>query len=369
MTQYYGHTNTIRKAITAFMSLFNDLYIEKYRTDGKSNLYRVPIQFVNREKFLSQLESKVHFASDHDDSINGALFELDMILPRMSVNMVALTYDPQRKIGKTQKVLSCDAGNNLGSIKREFVYAPAPWNLELELAVISKNVDDGLQIIEQIIPFFQPSLNVNIKILDNFESVSVPIILDSITPNHDEEMDESGYRFFVWILNFRMKLSFFPIRHIKGTIKDILVNVHPNEYDNESDIFTQYQLNAEKIVDISDSTSYFVLQFDRDTKSININQRNTFVDTTENIGTESFSFIFFSSEGGFDHTSTDFYLQDLAGSFAWHVKISNNVIKITKDLTQNPLLYPQIYNFKEVLTGETFAMGITAGGGLDISKV
>ena len=114
------------------MDLFNDMYIEKYRADGSEQLFRVPIQFANREKYLQQLQSRVHHGSDHDGSVNKSLFELDMILPRMSVNILALSYDVQRKVGKQNKIFACEPCS-LNELNHPFTNTPAPWNLELEL--------------------------------------------------------------------------------------------------------------------------------------------------------------------------------------------------------------------------------------------
>ena len=219
--EYFGHSNIVRKSVITFMDLFNDMYIEKYRSDGSEQLFRVPIQFVNREKYLQQLQSRVHHGSDHDGSVNNALFELDMILPRMSVNLLALSYDVQRKVGKQQKIFSCEPCS-LNEMNHPFTNVPAPWNLELELSIISKNMDDGLQLLEQIVPYFQPSLSVNINFQEGYASDSVPIILDSVVPTIDEDLDDDIYRYFTWILNFRMKVNFHLPKRLKGRIKDII---------------------------------------------------------------------------------------------------------------------------------------------------
>ena len=47
-------------------------------------------------------------------------------------------------------------------------YMPVPYNLDFELYILAKNQDDGLQIVEQILPYFQPEYNVTITPVEGF---------------------------------------------------------------------------------------------------------------------------------------------------------------------------------------------------------
>ena len=46
---------------------------------------------------------------------------------------------------------------------------PIPYNLNFELAIMAKNQDDGLQILEQILPFFQPSFNITLNLVPTMD--------------------------------------------------------------------------------------------------------------------------------------------------------------------------------------------------------
>jgi hypothetical protein len=351
------------------MDLFNDMYIEKLRSNGDKTLFRVPIQFANRHKFLSQLETRVQFAGDHDGRHNDARFEIDSILPRLSVNILSLSYDPVRHISKTQKIYACDPCS-LSDLNHPSAFTPAPWNMELELSVLSKNMDDGLQIIEQIIPFFQPSLSINIKNLEGFASDSVPIILDSVTPTIDEEMDNETPRVFVWILNFRMKLAFHMPKKISGRVNDIIFNIHPNEKGAEGDQFTQYQFAAELRDDVVDSTSHFAMIFEHDPETLQVKSWNPdlpTVDTTH--GDTAYQYAIIRSEGGYDTTGDSFYMTDLGGVQTWLVTIRYNLVKISTTTSPDAIGAPQSKTFKETTTDALFAMAITAAGVLDVTKI
>jgi len=366
--EYFAHRNIIRKSVISFMTLFDKIWIEKYRTNGTSKLFRVPIQFANREKWLQQLQSRVHFAGNHDGFHNNTRFEIDMIFPRISANITSLSYDTMRKVGKTNKLFSCEACS-LNELNVDTSFAPAPWNLEFELAIISKNMDDGLQIIEQIVPFFQPSLSVNIKYLEGFASDSVPIILDSITPTHDEDLDADVERNFIWILTFRMKINFHMPKKIKGRIDDVIMNLHPNEKGAEYDQLTQFQLNAEKLENINQLSDMFALIYDREQETIQIqkNSENEIRSFEEEFKDVNYQLSLMVSQGEFDYTADEFYMTDLAGTTTYLVQADFNLIKIKTSTSDEAIGAPQIVQFEEVTSGNTFMMAISDTGDLEIS--
>lgn len=366
--EYFGHSNIVRKSIITFMDLFNDMYIEKYRADGSEQLFRVPIQFANREKYLQQLQSRVHHGSDHDGSVNKSLFELDMILPRMSVNILALSYDVQRKVGKQNKIFACEPCS-LNELNHPFTNTPAPWNLELELSIISKNMDDGLQLLEQIVPYFQPSLSVNINFQEGYASDSVPIILDSVVPTMDEDLDDDTYRYFTWILNFRMKVNFHLPKKLKGRIKDIITNIHPNEKGDPADRFTQYQLAAEEFDVVHDSTSYYAMTFDSPDSGVDPADVTLRLWTDVSIpklesdhGDTTYEWAQIRSDGGLeplDGPHSEFILHDIdGGPVYWTVTFRYNVITV---ITTTETSVQQFIDIQETSTETPFRLAVQGG--------
>lgn len=364
--EYFGHSNATRKAVIAFMDLFNDLYIEKIRANGQNQLFRVPIQFANRQKWLQQLESRVHFAGDHDGQLNEARFELDMILPRLSVNITGFEYDTSRKIAKTQKIYACEPCS-LNPDDHPYVSAPAPWNINIELSAITKNMDDGLQIIEQIVPYFQPSLSVNIKMLDGYKSESVPIVLEGVTPNIDDELEDGAQRLFIWTLNFKMKMNFPMPKKKRGRIKDIVYNIHPQERTADYDQFNQYQLASELFTAPSDSTNYYALTFQYEPKDIVVRKwdddtlakfQSVYLDSTYNV-------LIVKSEGGWVATAEPFYMTGLDGVTTYQVTFRFNVVRVIATTAPEAVGSPQYYTFQEETTGTGFLMAINSSGELE----
>ena len=146
---YFYHQN-IRKTIVAFGNLFNNLYIK--HEDGDGNDYsdvRVPLAYGPTQKFLARLEQQADLNKP-----------VAITLPRMSFEMNSIKYDPARKSGISQSFKSSD-GNN---IKK--VFMPVPYNIGFELNIMAKLNEDVLQIIEQILPFFQPAFSVTVDMVD-----------------------------------------------------------------------------------------------------------------------------------------------------------------------------------------------------------
>jgi len=127
-------------------------------------------------------------------------------LPRMSFEMTRIQYDPTRKTGVTQTFKANDTTDN----KTKKVFMPVPYNIEFELNIFSKLNDDALQIIEQILPFFQPSFNLTVDLVESIgEKRDIPIILDSIDFQDDYEGSFETRRALIYTLRFTAKTYLF----------------------------------------------------------------------------------------------------------------------------------------------------------------
>jgi hypothetical protein len=124
----------------------------------------------------------------------------------MSFEMTRISYDPTRKTGITQTFKSVE----VGSSKIKKVFMPVPYNIEFELNIFSKLNDDALQIIEQILPFFQPSFNLTVDLVSSIgEKRDIPIILDSIDFQDDYEGSFQTRRALIYTLRFTAKTYLF----------------------------------------------------------------------------------------------------------------------------------------------------------------
>lgn len=207
----------MRKTVAVFGTLFNNLtIIRKNGSGGVVNQIKVPLAYGPKQKFLARIDQQL----DNDSS-------MAIKLPRMSFEITALDLDTNQKM---QKGLSAacsersDDPTNVKSIKHAVAY-----NIGMQLNVMAKNQDDGLQVLEQILPYFQPEYTVAINPIDDMTfSQDVPIVLNSVSVNDDYEGDLAERRVLVYTLDFVMKMKFYGPTSESGIIKSIDVNFASN---------------------------------------------------------------------------------------------------------------------------------------------
>ena len=209
---YYYHQIT-RKTIIAFGTLFNEIYIKhKINDDDIISDMRVPLGYGPTQKFLAKVEQQ--------EKLNKAVA---ITLPRMSFEMTSIQYDATRKAGVTQTFKASD-GTNLKK-----VFMPVPYNIGFELNILTKLNDDALQIVEQILPYFQPSFNLTVDLIDSIgEKRDIPIVLDSVSFQDDYEGDFSTRRSLIYTLQFTAKTYLFgPIADsTEGLIRKVQVDMY-----------------------------------------------------------------------------------------------------------------------------------------------
>ena len=199
----YSYHEIFRKTIVAFGTLFNN--IELKRSD---EVMKVPLAYGPKQKFLARLEQ-------NPDPTNK---RVQITLPRLSFEISGVSYDSSRKVSPTQKI---KFSNNSTTNKNAFM--PVPYNIGFELAIISKNQDDGLQIIEQILPFFQPHYNLSVKLATTIgETKDIPVVLQNIDYEDDYEGDFAQRRAIIYTLQFTAKTYLYgPITDAKVIKKSI----------------------------------------------------------------------------------------------------------------------------------------------------
>ena len=188
----YFYNEILRRTIIGFGTLFNSISIKQ---DGSP--LRVPLAYGPTQKFLARL--------NQSPDLNKAT---SLSLPRMSFEFTGLTYDPSRKVTTTQKIVVQNPDSDTPDEKK--VYMPVPYNMQFELAVMCKLNDDALQIVEQILPYFQPSYNLTVNLVGSIkEKRDIPIVLENITMQDDYEGDFESRRVLLYTLRFTAKTYLF----------------------------------------------------------------------------------------------------------------------------------------------------------------
>ena len=212
----YFYHEIIRKTIIGFGTLFNNVYIRHPNGDGGIlDETKVGLSYGPVQKFLTKIQ-------EQQEANKGVA----ITLPRMSFEMTGIQYDSSRKTSITQTFKTCDKE---GNIKK--VFMPVPYNITFELNIFSKLNDDALQIVEQILPFFQPSFNFTIDLVDSIgEKKDVPLVLDSIDFQDDYEGSFQSRRALIYTLRFTAKTYMFgPIADsTEGFIRKVQVDLYSN---------------------------------------------------------------------------------------------------------------------------------------------
>jgi hypothetical protein len=203
----YSYNEIFRKTVVAFGTLFNNIEIRR-----SDEVMKVPLAYGPKQKFLARLDQV-------PDPTNK---RVQITLPRISFEINSIQYDSARKVSPTQKIKIAN-----DSDKNSNVFMPVPYNLGFELSIISKNQEDGLQILEQILPFFQPHYNLSVKLLPAMnESKDVPVVLSNIDYQDDYEGDFSTRRAVIYTLQFTVKTYLYgPVTESK-VIKKVITDMY-----------------------------------------------------------------------------------------------------------------------------------------------
>jgi hypothetical protein len=205
------YNRVIRKIVVGFGNLFDS--IKLYRFDSNNNTTEhviVPIVYATKERYVMRLQD--------DPNLDK---KTQLTLPRMSFEMTGLEYDPSRKQNTNLKNFN---ETDAGIIQQ---YLPVPYNFDFNLYIYVRNIEDGTQIIEHILPFFTPDYTIKLNLVPEMGIVKeIPVILNSTT--HDiiyEGPRENQTRMVIWTLNFTVKGFVFGKSSDVNVIKHSIVSI------------------------------------------------------------------------------------------------------------------------------------------------
>jgi hypothetical protein len=220
-TRYY-YNESIKKIVAVFGSLFNDICTAKH-IRGKAEAYsRVPLAYAPRAKFLERLA--------HESTANASTVEgpVAIRLPRMSFEISSLTPDPSAKLNRLNTV-NVPIDGNATDVRR--IYQSTPYLMGMSLNIYARQNDDALQILEQILPYFNPEYTITVRDLVGDGSLTdLPIILTGINLSDDYEGDfVASRRQIIYTLDFNIRVKF---PGLLGNTARIIKYVRANLYDS-----------------------------------------------------------------------------------------------------------------------------------------
>ena len=215
--QFYHET--IRKIVVAFGTMFNNIQLVRKDNDGNIvQSMKVPLAYGPRQKFLVRLREDPDLTK-----------QVAITLPRLGFEIRNLSYDSTRKLNRVQKFRKTKSSK---SNALDVQFMPVPYNLEFELYILSKNSDDALQIVEQILPYFQPDYTLTVNdMADMGIKRDVPIVLNGITYEDDYEGDFTTRRSLIYTLSFTTKFYLYGPVTSTGVIKTVQVDQYTDMPD------------------------------------------------------------------------------------------------------------------------------------------
>ena len=248
--QFYHET--IRNIVIAFGTMFNDIQLVRKDNSGTiTQTMKVPLAYGPREKFLVRLREDADLTK-----------QVAITLPRIGFEIQALSYDATRKMSRVQRFKKVKGANTK---QLDTQYMPVPYNLEFELYILAKQSDDALQIVEQILPYFQPDYALTINDMSDMGiSRDIPIVLNSIGYEDTYDGDFTTRRALTYTLSFTTKFYLYgPVTSAK-VIKTVQVDQYTDLPDQSPKREQRYKVvpnptsaDADDDFGFSETTSFF----------------------------------------------------------------------------------------------------------------
>ena len=225
MFENHFYNESTRRMVSVFGSIFNDMEVVKKDSAGKIiQKIKVPLGYAPRTKVLARLTEQT---SDP---------KMAMKLPRMSFEISSMEYDANARVSKHKNYTKAIVGDSLQLNK---LGAPAVYKVGFELNILASTQDEGLQMLEQILPMFQPEYTVTIKDIPAMDiTTDTPIILESVTLNDDYEGDLITRRAIIYTLSFSTRIRYYrglgKSKQILYTDVDYSENVDPTTHKFET---------------------------------------------------------------------------------------------------------------------------------------
>ena len=234
----YFYNESMRRMTIGFGQIFNNIQIK--RRDSAGNItqsIKVPLAYAPKEKFLARLDAQPSLSER----------EFAITLPRMSFEITGIQYDSSRKLTRVQKFKHVKTGAD-GKVLN-FNYVPVPYNISYNLYSFTASAEAGLQIIEQILPFFQPDFTVTVNAIPELDiKRDIPIVLNSVNYEDTYSGDFSQRRAVIYTLGFTAKTYLFGPASTQKVIKEV-------QSDLYTDTDTTNKAREERIIIVPNPTS------------------------------------------------------------------------------------------------------------------
>ena len=220
------YNKSIRNTTIAFGSMFNKIKVSRQNSAGvEIKQVQVPLSYGNKAKFIRKLREDYRL-SNPDKTV------VSMTLPRIGFELSSVEYDTSRKTNTLNRLFAVDSSAGATAAVKSN-YNAVPYNLNFGLYIMTETVDDGLQILEQITPFFTPEFTVTLNLIDDLhQKVDVPITLNSASVESEYEGDFNDIRSIMWNLEFTAQSWMYSPVKTSDIIKRSISVLYDSTIDN-----------------------------------------------------------------------------------------------------------------------------------------
>jgi len=229
LSNSYFYYRLTRKYVILFGNLFNNITVKRINRDTNAEIerFKVPLVYAPKEKYFSRLRS--------DPDLERPV---QVILPRMSFELTGFSYDAARKQNSMLRQAKANTETRVASS-----YMGVPYDLNFELQLYARNVDDGTHIVEQILPYFTPDYTVSVNVISELGFIKdIPVILNSVSNVIEHEGNFDAVRFVSWTLSFTMKAYYYGPISTPKIIRKVIANIN-NDPSLQSGYITRVNLD------------------------------------------------------------------------------------------------------------------------------
>lgn len=242
------YNESIRKLVIGFGSLFNNLNVRYFDSNGtETQKVRIPLSYSPKEKFIARLEQGGSILEDQA--------KVKAILPRLGFDITGINYDPTRTINKLKKMRKRDG------LTTTSMFNEVPYNISFGLYSFTSSIDENLQVIEQILPFFSPEFVVSINMNSVHQKVDIPITLSNVNIQEEYEGNFFNRRFISTTFEFLAKSYVYgPITSATGGIITAITGDFyqslDDTFDDESAVVASFGVTGDAVTGFSGPVYY-----------------------------------------------------------------------------------------------------------------
>lgn len=204
--QNYYYNQQVKRSIVQFMAIFANMKCEIGENDREkgTKIIDVPVKYGNKDRVVAWTRG------DHTQN-------KPLRLPVMSVNMSNILMAPELRKGvdTVRRTTHMPQGgvfpDDITTVKQ---IMPIPYRLNMDLSIYTSNTEQRLQILEQILMLFNPSLQIQTSDRQ-FDWTKLSYVeLENLT-NEDNYPIGGDSRMLIYTLTFNMPIYISPPANLR----------------------------------------------------------------------------------------------------------------------------------------------------------